>query len=82
MLYRRATIALRRLLFLIPELTVFIVVVNAIVIDMVFRKIRWMAQRIAKEKPNRNKELDDRIKGISTKTLKNGGIESLYVKGY
>lgn len=43
--------ALRRLLFLILELTVFIVVVNAIVIDMVFRKIRWMAQRIAKEKP-------------------------------
>lgn len=43
--------ALRRLLFLIPELTVFIVVVNAIVIDMVFRTIRWMAQRIAKEKP-------------------------------
>ena len=78
--------ALRRLLFLIPELTIFIVVVNAIVIDMVFRKIRWMAQRIAKEKPtietNRNKELDDRIKGISTKPLKNGGIESLYVKEY
>jgi len=43
--------ALRRLLFLIPELTVFIVVVNVIVIDMVFQTIRWMAQRIAKEKP-------------------------------
>jgi len=43
--------ALRRLLFLIPEFTVFIVVVNAIVINMVFWTIRWMAQRIAKEKP-------------------------------
>ena len=39
-----------------------------------------MAQRIAKEKPTI--ELDNRIKGISTKALKNGGIESLYVKEY
>jgi len=31
---------------------------------------------------NRNKELDNRIKGISTETLKNGGIASLYVKEY
>jgi len=43
--------ALRRLLFLIPEAIVFIVVVNAIVMDMVFWTIGWMAQRIAKEKP-------------------------------
>ena len=43
--------ALRRLLFLVPELIVFTVVVNATVIDMVFWTISWMAQRIAKEKP-------------------------------